>query len=266
LRFFLEFLAVANSKDFPDVTQEDIRLFFHSCHTRDISSRSNARRLAALRAFYSFLSGEGIIQSNPLINIDPPKTGQQLPKLLSIKEVDKLLAVPEQKSPYVLRDYAMIHLLYATGIRVSELVNLPIVGCNLTGCYLRILGKGNKERLVPFGESTREIISTYLLSARNSLLKKRSSHYLFISNRGNCMTRNRFWQIIGQAARLAGIEKSVSPHMLRHSFATHMLANGADLRSVQMMLGHSDISTTQIYTHVDNNRMKSIHKQFHPRG
>ena len=177
-----------------------------------------------------------------------------------------MLAPPAKKTPLVLRNYAMLHLLYATGIRVSELVNLPVNGCSISSGHVRILGKGNKERMVPFHTAAGETIQDYLDRARSIILKNRPSPYLFVSNRGRAMTRNRFWQITREMATAAGISKKVSPHTLRHSFATHLLAGGADLRSVQMMLGHADIATTQIYTHVDTSRLKSIHQRFHPRG
>ena len=180
--------------------------------------------------------------------------------------MDRLLALPPQKTPFILRDYAMLYLLYATGMRVSELVKLPVNSCSLTGYHVRILGKGNKERIVPFGEIAGERVREYLEGGRPLLLKKKSSPYLFLSNRGTAMTRSRFWQIINTLAAGAGIRQRVSPHMLRHSFATHLLAGGADLRAVQMMLGHSDITTTQIYTKIDVGRLKSIHQRFHPRG
>jgi len=160
----------------------------------------------------------------------------------------------------------MLYLLYASGLRVSELVSLPVNGCNLSNCHLRILGKGNKERVIPFSETTRALIKDYIERGRPLILKRKPSPLLFISNRGTSMTRNRFWQIIREIALAAGIDKEISPHILRHSFATHLLAGGADLRSVQMMLGHTDISTTQIYTHVDTARLKSTHQRFHPRG
>ncbi len=186
--------------------------------------------------------------------------------MLSIAEVDTLLHLPELTSPLVLRNYAMLHLLYASGLRVSELVNLPVNSCSLSSGYIRILGKGNKERVVPFSAATGIRIKEYIERARPLILKGKPTTMLFISNRGVAMTRNRFWQIIREIALRAGINKPISPHILRHSFATHLLAGGADLRSVQMMLGHTDISTTQIYTHVDTDRLKSTHKRFHPRG
>ena len=198
--------------------------------------------------------------------IDLPKSGRTLPKALSITEVKRLLAPPVKVSPFTRRDSAMLFLLYSSGLRVSELVCLPLVACNISAGFVRVLGKGNKERLVPFGAQAKEKIEFYLETARSLILKGKRSNYLFVTRRGSCMTRLRFWQIIRRMAQAAGIEKNISPHMLRHSFATHLLSHGADLRSVQLMLGHSDIATTQIYTHIDQDRLKNIHKKFHPRG
>jgi len=209
---------------------------------------------------------EKLISSSPVTDIDSPKIGMSIPKALSIHDVDRLLEFPSRKTPYILRDYAMLFLLYATGMRVSELVQLPVNSCNLTSCHVRILGKGNKERIVPFGEVTGNRIADYLALGRPALMKKKSSPFLFLSNRGTVMTRARFWQIINTIAVNAGIRQRISPHMLRHSFATHLLAGGADLRAVQMMLGHSDIATTQIYTKIDSDRLKATHQRFHPRG
>ncbi len=266
LELFLLFLARYQVATPDQITKEQILEFFQVCHNRNISSRSNSRRLAALRAFFSFLHGRGIVSIDPTTDIDSPKTTQGLPKALSIAEVDTILKIPQKTTPMVLRNYAMLYLLYATGLRVTELVTLPVAGCNLTTCHVRIIGKGNKERIVPFSPTAAERIGDYIERGRSYLLKNRPSPLLFISNRGKGMTRNRFWQILQDITRSAGISKNISPHMLRHSFATHLLAGGADLRSVQMMLGHSDISTTQIYTHVDTSRLKAIHQRFHPRG
>ncbi len=262
------FRFVAHSQPLPPdrIDKEQIQQFFRSCHQRQISARSNARRLAALRAFFLFLHEQGTLAVNPIAEIEAPKIGRSLPKVLSIAEVDTLLHLPEITPPLMLRNYAMLYLLYASGLRVSELVSLPVNGCNLTSCHLRILGKGNKERVIPFSAAARALIKDYIERSRPLILKHNPSPLLFISNRGTSMTRNRFWQIIQEIALAAGISKGISPHMLRHSFATHLLAGGADLRSVQMMLGHTDISTTQIYTHVDFARLKSTHQRFHPRG
>lgn len=266
LKFFIEFLAGRRISRAEQITSKHIRLFFQDCFQRKIGSRSNARRLAALRAFFDFLTSQNLLRANPIADIDPPKIGRSLPHALSITEVDQMLRLPEKTTPLILRNYAMLHLLYATGIRVSELVNLPVNGCSISSGHVRILGKGNKERMVPFNATAGEKIQDYLERGRPALLKNRPSPHLFVSNRGKAMTRNRFWQIIRELAVQGGISKKVSPHTMRHSFATHLLAGGADLRSVQMMLGHADIATTQIYTHVDTSRLKAIHQKFHPRG
>ncbi len=266
LEFFFDFLQARNVTTLSRIQPEHIRAFFVNCHKRGISTRTNGRRLAALRTFFSFTAGSGLTGEDLLVNIAGPKIGKALPKALSINEVDALLSLPARTTPLILRNHAMLHMLYATGIRVSELVELPVTACNLSSCHLRILGKGSKERMVPFNETTRDTIEEYLQRARPLILKGRQSRVLFVSNRGRAMSRGRFWQIIKEWARAAGINHPVSPHMLRHSFATHLLAGGADLRAVQMMLGHSDIATTQIYTHVDRSRLKSIHQRFHPRG
>jgi len=267
LRFFLDHVErTAPGTELTGITSTHIRDFFHHCHARQIHSRSNARRLAALRAFFDYLIREKFIQDSPVNDITPPKTGVMLPKALNLAEVEQLLTMPVQVTPYILRDYAMLYLLYATGMRVSELVSLPVTNCSLTSGHVRVLGKGSKERIVPFSEVAGERIRAYMEQGRPALLKKKSSPYLFLSNRGTAMTRARFWQIINTLAVNAGIRKKISPHMLRHSFATHLLAGGADLRAVQMMLGHSDIATTQIYTKIETGRLKSIHSRFHPRG
>ncbi len=266
LEFFFSFLKKKRISQPGDVSVDHVRAFFSDCHRRGIATRSNVRRLAALRAFFAFTEGQGLTKPDLLANLHSAKTGSILPKTLTMAEVDALLVPPAQPAPLKLRDHAMLRLLYATGMRVSELVNLPARSCNLTSCHVRILGKGGKERMVPFDTITRERIEDYLQRGRPMILKGKQSGALFVSNRGRAMTRARFWQIIHNQARAAGIRKEVSPHMLRHSFASHLLAGGADLRAVQMMLGHADISTTQIYTHVDTDRLKAVHRQFHPRG
>jgi len=243
-----------------------VRSFITACHQEGISSRSNARRISSLRTFFRFLLGEKLISEDPTGIIDLPKPGRPLPKVLSVAEVSRLLDTPQASAPLDLRNQAMLHLLYASGLRVSELVNLPLAALNLTAGTVRVFGKGSKERLVPFGEAARINLEKYLQQGRQLILKKRRSESLFVTGRGRSMTRLRFWQIVQQTVFASGIRKKISPHTLRHSFATHLLENGADLRSVQMMLGHSDISTTQIYTHVDSSRLKSIHRRFHPRG
>lgn len=263
--FFL-YLYSRRIKALDAIRTEHLRGWLTACHQQGITSRSNARRVSALRGFFKFLTGEGLLTASPTDLLDLPKPGRPLPKVLSEAEVGQLLAAPAGSAPLALRNHAMLHLLYASGLRVSELVNLPLAAVNLTGGHLRIFGKGAKERLVPFGEQARERLEIYLRLGRPPLLKKRRSPALFVTASGQAMTRLRFWQIIQETVFAAGIAKRVSPHTLRHSFATHLLAHGADLRAVQMMLGHADITTTQIYTHVDGDRLKKIHRQFHPRG
>jgi integrase/recombinase XerD len=236
------------------------------CFQKNINSRSNARRLSALRAFFDYLVFQQVRPDNPVADIDSPKIVSGLPDILTVAEVDRMLTVPAKQKPLILRNSAMLHLLYATGIRVSELVGLPVRDCSITSGHVRILGKGDKERMVPFNEIAGQRIEEYLTKTRPILLRKRTSPYLFVTGKGGTMTRNRFWQIIREIAVTNGIEKTVSPKTMRHSFATHLLAGGADLRSVQMMLGHTDIATTQIYTHVDKGRVKELHRRFHPRG
>ncbi|MBU0960952.1 MAG: tyrosine recombinase [Proteobacteria bacterium] len=209
---------------------------------------------------------QGQTRTNPFSAVTIPKSGRTLPHALSVDQVDRLLTPPAVCSPLLQRNYTMLRLLYSTGLRVSELVNLPLAACNLSSCFVRVIGKGEKERLVPFGIPAKEALESFLQSGRPLILKGKRSNTLFVTSRGKAMTRLRFWQIIKEAARAAGIREKLSPHTLRHSFATHLLTHGADLRSVQLMLGHSDIATTQIYTHVDEERLKSIHKKFHPRG
>ena len=243
-----------------------VRDYFSFCKRKGISSRSNARRLSCIRAFFRFLFSEKIISSDPTGAMDLPKRSRTLPKDLSVIEVTRLLQGQGEKSPLSQRNTAMLHLLYATGMRVSELVSLPVMAINIDAGFVRVLGKGSKERLIPFGEEAGEKISLYLQNSRGRLLNGKTSNALFVTSRGRAMTRLRFWQIIKETAYKVGIDKKITPHMLRHSFATHLLEHGADLRSVQLMLGHSDISTTQIYTHVDSRRLKAIHQQFHPRS
>lgn len=263
---FFSYLKTRGKKDLAETDNETILGFLDQARKRQISHRSNARRISALKTFFAFLATEGHIDHNPLSSIDLPRAGRTLPKALSLDEVTKLLVPPSVSTPLILRNYAMLCLLYSTGLRVTELVRLPISGCNLTSCFVRVIGKGDKERIIPFGLVAKEHLEAYIQKSRQLILKEKRSNFLFVTSRGRAMTRLRFWQILEEIAVSAGITKKISPHMLRHSFATHLLANGADLRTVQMMLGHSDIATTQIYTQIDQDRLKSIHKKFHPRG
>lgn len=230
-----------------------------------LSIRSIARNLSSLKIFYRFLVSDGKIKTNPARLISNPKLPRRLPGVLSSQEVERLLAAPDVSTSRGLRDRAMLELLYGSGLRVSELVGLKITNIDLEAGWVRTLGKGSKERMVPMGSKAQQSIKEYLLYSRPSLLKKRSSSHLFLTSRAKPMSRQAFWKIIKRCAGLAGIRKEISPHSLRHSFASHLLEHGADLRSVQIMLGHADISTTQIYTHVTRERLKQIHEKYHPR-
>jgi integrase/recombinase XerD len=269
LKSFADFLQKRSIEDLNHIDRRVVRDYISWCRKKRLSSRSISRRISTLRGFFRFLLAENLIDSDPTTMIEHPKQGKSLPKTLTVADVDALLAVPEKLyrvNVLGTRNYTMLHLLYATGLRVSELVKLPLVSFNRHSGNLRVLGKGNKERIVPIGEQARALLEEYLDHTRPQLLHGRTSPSLFVTMRGKAMTRNRFWQILRDIAGQAGINKEISPHALRHSFATHLLENGADLRSVQLMLGHSDISTTQLYTHVEHSRLKSIHKKFHPRG
>ncbi len=228
--------------------------------------RTIARRLSSLRRFYLYQYREGRIDQDPCARIEAPKLGRPLPDVLTEAQVESLIAAPDTSDPFGLRDRAMLELLYATGLRVSELVTLTVTQVNRRQGVIRISGKGNKERLVPVGDEALEWLATYLRDGRGLILGARQSDALFPSRAGRAMTRQAFWQIIKRHARSAGIRKTLSPHTLRHAFATHLLNHGADLRVVQMLLGHSDISTTQIYTHVARERLKDLHQRHHPRG
>ena len=231
-----------------------------------LGAKSRARNLITIRGFYKFLTDEGVLTKDPAREIDIPKTGLKLPVFLSQKEVEKLLTSLEEKKPSQIRNTAMIELLYASGLRVSELIHVKFQDINTEMGFVRVFGKGSSERIVPIGEYARKSINNYLFFARPIILKGLTSKYLFVARKGNPMTRQGFWKLLKKQAIIAGIEKNISPHMLRHSFATHLLEGGADLRSVQMMLGHVDISTTQIYTHVSRSHLKKIHEKYHPRG
>jgi integrase/recombinase XerD len=231
----------------------------------NLTQRSKARRLAALRSFFKFMEVDGKILKNPTSQVRAPKFDSSLPKVLCASEVEALLDRPDVSTPLGQRDKAMLELFYATGLRVSELTDLTSQQVHLDAGYLVVRGKGDKERLVPMGEWASEALRAYLEDGRARMTKKTVSQHVFVNRRGKNLTRQGVWKIIKQYALLAGIKQNLTPHMLRHSFATHLLENGADLRSLQSMLGHVDISTTQIYTHVARARLKEIHQKFHPR-
>jgi integrase/recombinase XerD len=231
------------------------------------SSRSTARSLSSLRAFYAYLLSKSLISDNPTAKIQSPKLGHSLPKILSEEDVEKLINAPNTKEPLGLRDRAMLELLYACGLRISELINLDVLNLNIRQGVVKVLGKGSKERLVPMGEPALDWISDYLTFGREQLLTDtKKSSILFLSNRGTGMTRQTFWYRIKLYANKAGVDQSLSPHTLRHAFATHLINHGADLRTVQLLLGHTSLSTTQIYTEVARHRMKELHREHHPRG
>ena len=233
---------------------------------RGVSPRSLARLLSCLRGFYRYQLREGRLREDPTALIDNPKLGRPLPKSLAEHDVERLLAAPDPGEAIGLRDRTMLEVLYASGLRVSELVGLTIPQVNLRQGVVRVFGKGSKERLVPLGMEALSWLERYLREARPELLKGRQSDVLFPSQRAQMMTRQTFWHRIRQCAVVAGIDKPLSPHTLRHAFASHLLNHGADLRVVQLLLGHSDLSTTQIYTHIADSRMKDLHRQHHPRG
>jgi len=230
------------------------------------SSRTIARNIASIRAFHQFLLREKVAEQDPSVHIETPQLERTLPKVLNLQEVERLLEAPMLTTHYGLRDKAMLELLYATGIRVSELIGLNLDDAHLTMGFVRCIGKGNKERIIPLGRTAATAIQEYLDKGRPQFIKNQREESLFVNHHGRRLTRQGFWKILKGLTKEAGIEKDLTPHTLRHSFATHLLENGADLRAVQEMLGHSDISTTQIYTHVTKTRLKDVYSQFHPRA
>ena len=260
---FANFLA---SKSLLDVGSSDISQFMAMRFEQGVSRRSAARMLSSLRQFYRYLVRENQLKVDPTMHIEPPQLGRPLPVSLSEQDVEKLLAAPDVLLPLGYRDRTMLELLYATGLRVSELIALRFEQISLRQGSVRIVGKGNKERLVPVGEQALSWLEQYISAAREAILAGRQSDFLFVTNRGSAMTRQAFWYLIKRYANVAGITTTLSPHTLRHAFATHLLNHGADLRVVQLLLGHSDLSTTQIYTHIAQERLKELHQQFHPRG
>jgi len=263
---YLEFLK---QKEVNDITQADTPLILkHLIALREsgLGSKSCARHLITLRGFYKFLSQEKVLEFDPAKLIDLPKSGLKLPDVLSVSEVNLLLNIPDSNTPLGKRNSAMLELIYAAGLRVSELVNLKFLDVNLEACFVRVLGKGSKERIVPFGLYAKNKIEDYINNSRPLLLKNRISQYLFVARAGKPMTRQGFWKLLKQYVTQAGIKKKVTPHSMRHSFASHLLEGGADLRTVQVMLGHVDISSTQIYTHVARDHLRQIHEKYHPRG
>lgn len=248
------------------ISQADIQKFLAFLLAQGIKSSSSARVLSTLRRFYRYQIRESRVSTDPCAQVRSPKQGRPLPKTMSEQQVDDLLSAPDVGASLGLRDRAMLETLYATGLRVSELVELTLLEINCDVGVVRIVGKGNKERLVPLGEQAVEWIERYMGVARPSLLKLRKCDALFVTARGAGMSRQAFWYLIKKHAASAGITHALSPHTLRHAFATHLINHGADLRSVQMLLGHADLSTTQIYTHIARERLQTLHAEHHPRG
>jgi integrase/recombinase XerD len=265
LELFSKWLTKSLKKNILDVSQADIQQYL-SFKFPSSKARSISRLIATLRRLFRYLLRENKVKTDPTLEILSPKIPKSLPKSLSEEDVELLLNAPNIKTISGLRDKAMLELLYACGLRVSELVNILLTEVSMTDGIIRVTGKGSKTRLVPMGEEAVNWIKKYMSESRNNILNKKTSKYLFITNRGGAMTRQAFWYLIKRYSMIAQIKKPMSPHILRHAFATHLLNHGADLRVVQMLLGHSDISTTQIYTHVARERLKKLHESHHPRG
>ena len=263
LKIFNKWLA---GKSFISVNSKHIQDYFSDRQKNNISSSSQARILTCLHSFYQYLSANQLIKKDPTEQLSQPNLEKKLPVFLNIQEVEKLLEAPSSSSLFGQRDRAMLELLYSCGLRVSELINLSYHNINLKEEFIRIHGKGNKERVLPMGEVAIDYLMKYETNARPMLLKNGQSDSYFLSNRGSAMSRQNFFYIIKAYANQVGIDKPLSPHSLRHAFATHLVQKGADLRSVQLMLGHSDISSTQLYTHIQNAQLKAQHAKHHPRG
>ncbi|MEJ9211348.1 site-specific tyrosine recombinase XerD [Bacillus smithii] len=268
LKSYLHYLqTVEQITDVNQITRIHIIQFLNHLRKEGKSAKTLARHVASLRAFHQFLLREKVADQDPSVHIESPHLERSLPKVLTLSEVEALLEAPDRSKPSGLRDAAMLELLYATGIRVSELVNLNLDDLHLTMGFLRCIGKGNKERIIPVGKTALHVMEQYLQYGRpNMQSKKYRTDALFLNHHGNRLTRQGFWKILKGLAKKANIEKELTPHTLRHSFATHLLENGADLRAVQEMLGHADISTTQIYTHVTKTRLREVYSKFHPRA
>jgi len=263
---FLNHLREKGVQEIRDVDKFHIRGFLLALKKKNLAPKSIARNLVAIRTFFRFLVQEGILETNPVEDLESPKVAKTLPEILTLKEIEQLLEQPNLQTPLGMRDRAMLEILYATGMRVSELTHLPTHQVNLEGGYVLLYGKGSKERVVPLGSEAIKWVTLYLKEGRGILAKGKESPSLFINRSGKGMSRQRFWKNLKDYGQKAGLRKRITPHLLRHSFASHLLEGGADLRSVQMMLGHADISSTQIYTHVTGERLKKIHQRYHPRG
>ncbi len=265
LKKFHEYLS-RHEKNFLEVKTDDISEFLKEQKKKKISGRSLARAVAALRQFYRYLKEEHKLDANPAEKVQTPEVNKSLPDYLTLEEIEELFSVIREDDPYELRDKSIFELLYSSGLRISEACNLKMDDVDLENMFLTIRGKGGRERLVPFGEKALDILRKYLESGRDEILKNRFSDYLFISKKGDFLNRKSVWRLLRKYISRTNIKKVVTPHTFRHSFATHLIENNADLRSVQELLGHIDISTTQIYTHLASRTLKEVHKKFHPRG
>ncbi len=265
LTLYAAWLRQAQGRELPATSEADLQAYFAARHAQTRATSAN-RRLAVFKRYFRWALRERIVQADPTLRLAPAKRPLRVPRTLTQAQVEALLAAPEVDTPLGLRDRAMLELMYASGLRVSELVTLKTFHIALAEHVLRVTGKGGKERLVPFGEVARDWLVRYLQQARAAILGGQATEDLFVTARGEGMTRAMFWVIVKKHARAAGITAPLSPHTLRHAFATHLLNHGADLRAVQMLLGHADISTTTIYTHVARERLKQLHEKHHPRG
>jgi len=263
---FIEHLKKEKVAAITEVKYRHIADFLTHSKEKGFTATTIVRSIVSIRQFFKYLIIEKLIAEDPASQIKTPKMKKSIPGVISLDDVETLLGAPDESTPEGLRDSAMLEVLYATGIRVSELIGLKLNDVNFDHGYVIVYGKGSKERIVPVGEKAREKMLSYLADARPLILKSRDAKALFVTRRGSGMTRQGFWKLIKNYGLKAGISKKISPHTLRHSFATHLLERGADLRTIQIMLGHSDISTTQIYTHVESERLKEIHKKYHPRS
>jgi integrase/recombinase XerD len=266
LRKFIRFAEDTGLGSAREIRYSHILDYLSKIKEKGFNATTIVRSIVSIRQFFKYLLMEKIIEEDPAARIGTPRMKKGLPGVITLDEVEALLKAPDESTPEGLRDSAMLETLYATGIRVSELIGLKLNDVNFELGFVVVYGKGSKERVVPMGDKARQKLLEYLGSSRQALLKSREAKALFVTRLGKGMTRQGFWKIIKQQALKAGIAKKISPHTLRHSFATHLLERGADLRTIQIMLGHSDISTTQIYTHVERERLKEIHKKYHPRS
>ena len=266
LQKYLEYMERGGRSHIQQVSRDRVTAYMYDQKQKGLSTTSICRSLAAIKMFHRFLVRERLAKEDPTNLVDTPKLWKRVPEVLSTGEIEAMIKASQGRKKQNIRDHAILELFYASGMRVSELVELKVENVNFDIGYVRCIGKGRKERIIPIGKRAQEAIKKYCEKTRNELVKSQITSVLFVSRLGKKVSRQSVWKIIKQYAKKANIKKTIKPHTLRHSFATHLLEGGADLRSVQEMLGHSDISTTQIYTHVDRERLKSVHKQFHPRA